>query len=310
MGVIMLLVLIGILTVLPFFFHLMVYRNENEDVEFEKEIADLKMLPADSLEDNFQDIKNKNGITYYPGSNKQFRNNQPFEENGPSENFYFDPNTASTSDWIRLGIRTKTVTTIQKYLSKGGHFYHAEDLKKIWSLHENEIKRLLPYVRLKEFKHDYPENLAGKPGVKTPYSSRPATAPVDINTGDTTSFIALPGIGSKLAARIIKFRERLGGFCSVEQVGETFGLPDSTFNKIRSHLIVSDVGIKKININTATIDELKLHPYIRYAIGNAICQYRAQHGNFQNVSDIRQVMVITTDLYKKLVPYLTAGNDQ
>ena len=59
---------------------------------------------------------------------------------------------------------------------------------------------------------------------------------IDVNTADTSAFISLPGIGSKLAARIVTFREKLGGFYSVEQIGETYGLPDSTFQKIKQWL--------------------------------------------------------------------------
>jgi len=119
------------------------------------------------------------------------------------------------------------------------------------------------------------------------------------------AFISLPGIGSKLAARIVAFREKLGGFYKVEQVAETFALPDSTFQKIKSRLIISHVDIKKLNINIATIDELKAHPYLRYNIANAIVQYRTQHGNFSSISDIKKIMMITEEIFNKAAPYLS-----
>jgi DNA uptake protein ComE-like DNA-binding protein len=73
---------------------------------------------------------------------------------------------------------------------------------------------------------------------------------IDINSADTTSFIALPGIGSKLAARIINFRDKLGGFYSVAQVGETFGLPDSTFQKIKQYLKLENTVLPEKLIST------------------------------------------------------------
>jgi competence protein ComEA len=73
----------------------------------------------------------------------------------------------------------------------------------------------------------------------------------------------LPGIGSKLSQRIIAFRNKLGGFYSVEQVGETYRLPDSTFQKIKPKLILGNNNVKQININAASIDEMKAHPYLR-----------------------------------------------
>ena len=117
--------------------------------------------------------------------------------------------------------------------------------------------------------------------------------------------IALPGIGSKLAARIITFREKLGGFYSLDQVGETYGLPDSTFQKIKQWLKLENALVKKININTATVDEMKFHPYIKYSLANPIVAYRNEHGPFSRIEDIKKVMAVTEDVYKKIAPYLT-----
>jgi competence ComEA-like helix-hairpin-helix protein len=128
---------------------------------------------------------------------------------------------------------------------------------------------------------------------------------VDINAADTTAFIALPGIGSKLANRIVGFREKLGGFYSVNQIAEVYGLSDSVFQQIKP-LLQCDAGIiQKININTAGINELKAHPYIKYQVGNAVIQYRLQHGNFVDMDDLKQVHLVTDDLLQKLSPYIS-----
>ena len=115
----------------------------------------------------------------------------------------------------------------------------------------------------------------------------------------------MPGIGSKLAQRIITFRDRLGGFYSIEQIKETYGLPDSTFQKIKPKLLLGNPAVKKININTASLDEMKTHPYLRYVLANAIVQYRTQHGNFSTVGDIKKIMAITDDIFNKVSPYLS-----
>jgi competence protein ComEA len=82
-------------------------------------------------------------------------------------------------------------------------------------------------------------------------------------------------------------------------------LPDSTFQKIKPRLSINDKTIKQFNINTATVDEMKPHPYIRYNIANAIVQYRTQHGNFSSVADIKKIMIIDEVLFAKISPYLT-----
>ena len=130
---------------------------------------------------------------------------------------------------------------------------------------------------------------------------------MDINTADSIALIALPGIGSKLSRRIINFRDKLGGFYKVEQIGETFGLADSTFHTIKDYIEINTREIRKININTASVEEMKLHPYLRFSIANAIVQYRAQHGNFVNVADIKKIMIITEEVFEKIIPYLTTN---
>jgi DNA uptake protein ComE-like DNA-binding protein len=127
---------------------------------------------------------------------------------------------------------------------------------------------------------------------------------VDINKADTTVFMALPGIGSRLAACIVKYREQLHGFYSVDQVAETYGLPDSTFRKIRKWLVVKDTCIQRININKATIEELKF-PYISYNLANAIYHYRQQHGDYKSLQDLQKIVLVNDSLLNKLSPYLS-----
>lgn len=302
-GIIVLVTLVLFFILLPFSYPYFIKQKTYDHLVFEKAIASLKILEADSL-GQFEKSKfdNRNYKNYndtsgniYPG--KQFI----------GELFYFDPNSASPAEWKKLGVRDKTIATIQNYLSKGGKFYKKEDIGKIWGFHEDEIRRLIPYIRIEKaastnypVKEQYVEKKTFAKGAKTP-------AIVDINLADTGAFIALPGIGSKLSQRIVNFRDKLGGFYKMEQIGETFGLPDSTFQKIKSYLKISDTEPRRININTATIDEMKSHPYIRYGLANAIIQYRTQHGRYASVESISKIAVVTEEVYNKLAPYLTVN---
>ena len=299
-GAVVLLAAILFFTLLPFIFPLLIKRRASDPTAFEKAIASLKTVRADSNNRSGQRNYQGNEYTPYRISNKK---KYPSKEK-PGELFYFDPNTLDAEGWKRMGIREKTANTIRHYLEKGGHFKDPGDIRKIWGLHEDEVQRLLPFVRIRAGASTtiterrtvgHQPDLAPKYIVKT----------VDINTADTTAFIALPGIGSKLANRIVKFRDKLGGFYTLEQVGETFALPDSTFRKIRSRLILHEPSVKRININIATLEELKMHPYIRYNMANAIIQYRQQHGRFAVIADIKKIMTVTDELYNKLSPYLS-----
>jgi competence protein ComEA len=225
----------------------------------------------------------------------------------PGSLFYFDPNTIDETAWKKLGLKDKTIQTIKNYLSKGGHFYRSEDLKKVYGLHPNDYARLEPFIKIEARNSDDKSSqyktggYAGKEGEPGRFSYNI----IDVNVADSTAFISLPGIGSKLAARIIGFREKLGGFYSIAQVGETYGLPDSTFQKIRQYLKLETVSVRKINLNSATLDELKAHPYIRYRIANPIIAYRNEHGSFPGVVDLKKIMAVTDEVYNKIYPYLT-----
>jgi competence ComEA-like helix-hairpin-helix protein len=216
--------------------------------------------------------------------------------------FQFDPNSISLDGWQRLGLNEKTSKTILKYVSKGGKFYKPEDLLKIWGMPEGFYERVKDYVVITSVARSYPANNYEN---KTFVREERKIPVVNINDADTSSFIALPGIGSKLSARIVGFREKLGGFYSIEQIGETYGLADSTFQEIKGRLQVDADKVKKININTATKDELKVHPYIKWNLANAIVEYRAQHGAYKNLEELKNIAVVDEATFGKIVHYLS-----
>ena len=269
-------------------------------------VKKIEIKKTDSLDDHFpKKIDDEDSYAYQYDRKKS----NYFEPNiSKGELFYFDPNTISSSDWKRLGLRDKTIQTIINFLSKGGHFYKPEDLQKIYGLHKDEYERLKPYISIETKTSSVNEQfVASKPKDETQPAKTyaPRYSSIDINIADTSAFISLPGIGSKLAVRIVTFREKLGGFYSIDQIGETYGLADSTFQKIKQYLKLENPSLKKININTATIDEMKAHPYIKYSIANPIVAYRNEHGSFSRLEDIKKVMAVTDEIYKKIAPYLS-----
>ena len=295
-GIFAIVIVIILLIALPEFFHLFVKDEPIKATEFAKEIA---ILTADSGHSNSYSKKENRTYNKYTSS---FKKEEPLKK----EVFYFDPNTASENDWIRLGIRRRTAQTIHNYIAKGGKFYKPEDIKKIYGLGEADAKRLIPYVRIVAVEKKRQSNQNKFTETKT-YQNKYVIQPVDINVADTSAFIALPGIGSVLSKRIVSFRDKLGGFYSVNQVAQTYNLPDSTFKKLKKYLVINSKAIKKININSASIDEMRAHPYISYNVANAIFQYRQQHGNFNSVEDLRKIMTITDEFFKKASPYLSVN---
>ena len=219
--------------------------------------------------------------------------------------FSFDPNTISVDDWQRLGVKEKTAQSIQKYLAKGGKFRQPSDLKKIWGISPEKADQLIPYVNIAAAENKYSSSYASNTASEArPVYEKKRPALININAADTLGYANLPGIGAGYARRITKFRDKLGGFYSVAQVAETFGLPDSTYQKILPYLQVDGSQVKKINVNTATEETLKEHPYIRWQLAKVITAYKVQHGAFKKIEDLKSVMTITPDIYEKLTHYL------
>ncbi len=217
--------------------------------------------------------------------------------------FYFDPNTATAADWQKLGVKEKTIHSIFKYLSKGGQFRKPEDLRKMYSLPPAVADRLIPYVKIAA-----PPAPVAREQRETGFPEKKAATStsikIDINRSDAAAWQQLRGIGPAYARRIINFRDKLGGFRNVEQVAETFGLPDSTFQQIKPFLQADERSIRKINLNTATLEELKAHPYIDSRTARNIIAYREQHGPFQRVDVLLRIGSIDEDLYARIFPYL------
>jgi competence protein ComEA len=294
-GLLFLCVCIVVLSLLPAFFSLIIQHPTVNAADFKAQINALQLIDRDSTYK-----KNKN--TYSSYQSDDTKDQKKDSDDWTGEMFYFNPNTLDAVGWKKLGIKDKTITTIQNYLSKGGKFYKPTDIAKIWGISKSQADRLIPYVVIEQTtypKNEYANNSYTQPAKKsTPIA-------IDVNMADTTTLIALPGIGSKLAQRIIAYRDKLGGFYSANQVAEVYGIQDSVFQKIKTRLNVSTGSFTPLNINTVSLEKLKAHPYCRFAIANAIINYRNQHGNFTNVDELKKIMLVTNEVFLKLSPYLS-----
>jgi competence protein ComEA len=231
-------------------------------------------------------------------------------EVGNEKLFLFNPNTAELNELIKLGISEKAATVIIHYREKGGKFRRPEDLARIYSISKELYGRLRPYVRIpieQKVTRQYPrrDTLAYKPAYT---KNVRALQSIEINHAAQAEWESLPGIGAKLALRILTFREKLGGFLNIEQVKETYGITDSVFNIIRPMLLCRNPSIRQFDLNSITIDELKEHPYFRGKIAYAIIRYREQHGEFKSLEDLKKLQVIDEVIRIKIEPYLIIKN--
>jgi competence ComEA-like helix-hairpin-helix protein len=213
----------------------------------------------------------------------------------PKVLFPFNPNEISEDSLKLLPINNFARKNLLKYRASGGKIIDKEGFKKIYSLSTEEFIKLEPFLRFPQIE------------LRIPYKSKVTLIKLDLNSSSENDFQRLPGIGPVLSKRIVKFRDNLGGFHSKQQLGEVFGLPDSTFHSIID-LIEIKTEIRKININVATEKELGKHPYLSYKTARLIVNYKKQHGPFNNVEDLLKIKVLSSELVDKIAVYLSFNN--
>jgi DNA uptake protein ComE-like DNA-binding protein len=219
----------------------------------------------------------------------------------------FDPNHASEDEWVATGLPARMIRTIGRYLQNGGRFRRPEDLLRIYGMAPGHYQKILPFVRIASDEQRYPKNHGN--GIVYPKKesfTRVPSVSIDINLADSAAWESLPGIGPVLASRILRFRDKLGGFVSVDQVREVYGLPDSTYRLIAPRLRAeAPATIVPVLVNTATADELANHPYVSRKLSALLVAYRKQHGPFRQPGDLLAIPLVDSSLLKRIAPYLS-----
>jgi competence ComEA-like helix-hairpin-helix protein len=178
----------------------------------------------------------------------------------------------------------------------------------MYSISDRKFQQLEPYIRIAPARAQarvYAKSYSETNSKKIYPSKTQSIKVVELNTADSTQLETLRGIGPALSARIVKYRNRLGGFYKKEQLLDVYGLDSVKFEELKNQVSVDPVTVQKINVNTATFDEMKKHPYLSYKQMNAIIQYRKQHGVYRSVEDLREIAIINEEILRKIEPYLT-----
>ncbi len=234
-----------------------------------------------------------------------------------AETFAFDPNTADSSALIRLGLPSWQVKGILKYRAMGGRYHRAEDFKRVPGMTPEVYERLAPFITIgrafryydkseldadntqsKEDEHQLRDSLAS---LHRPEKFKELTA-VDLNAADTTLLKRIPGIASYRARQIVRYREKLGGYVSTEQLSEIERLPAA---ELSQWFFVTPNSHRRINVNTATLAEMGRHPYMGFARAHAIEAHRKAFGRIKSIEELRLLPDFTDSAIARLQPYLT-----
>ena len=247
--------------------------------------------------DSLQSVTHKN--YYYASSSKKV------------ERFTFDPNTADSTQLLRLGLQPWQVRNIYKYRAAGGIYRQPIDFAKLYGLTIKQYRELEPYIRISsdylpastlvKYKPNYSQNTPKDTAEYKPSTKIKATEHIVLNTADSAALITIPGIGPYYARRIVQYGNRLRGYVSIEQLDEIDDFPVEA----KQYLVINNPSPKKLNINQLSLNELRRHPYINFYMAKAITDYRRLHGTITSLNELRLIKDFTPEAIKRLTPYIT-----
>ncbi len=223
----------------------------------------------------------------------------------PAELFPFDPNTADSTQLLRLGLREWQVRNIYKFRRAGGVYRRPADFARLYGLTVGEYRRLEPYIRIGS---DYQPAATLSEAQPLPQPRRDSlrypvklqsTETIGLNTADTALLRRVPGIGPYYAAEIVRYGKRLGGYASIDQLDEIDSFPQEA----KQYLVI-DGNVKKLAVNRLSLQELRRHPYINFYQAKAIVDYRRLHGPIRSLSDLGLSRDFPADAIRRLEPYM------
>ena len=243
-----------------------------------------------------------------------------------TERFPFDPNTADSTELLRLGLSPRQIHNLYRYRAAGGIFQRKEDFARLYGLTVRQYEELAPYIQIAR---DYrpastlleDDNRASGRPVYGRRTGENASGRLDndstfvpryprkiaegehvvLNLADTTQLRTVPGIGPYYAREITRYGQRLGGYVSVDQLDEIDLFPTES----KRFFVIENPQPRQLNLNQLTLEQLRRHPYINYYQARAIIDYRRQHGPITSIDELSLLPDFPPEAIDRLRPYVT-----
>lgn len=216
--------------------------------------------------------------------------------------FVFNPNLISEEDALKLGFSKKLAKTLINFRNKGGKFYKADDLKKLYGINDALFAKLEPYILIEQRRNSKPDSVQF---TKQNFieKNKPTKQIIELNQADSLQLVSIRGIGPAFSKRIMKYRTMIGGFHNIEQLKEVYGMTDSLYQFIAPQVKVDPNQLVKIPINAIDFTSLRKHFYFNFQTAQAVINYRNKHGKLTE-NDIRNLGVFSEEKLKLILPYL------
>lgn len=214
----------------------------------------------------------------------------------------FDPNLADSIELLDLGLSPYVARNVLRYREKGGRFRTPESFARIYGLTEEQFETLRPYIRISEsFRQKTDTSTYVRRDTFAVVYKYPKGTLVDVGVADTTELKKIPGIGSGISKAIVGYRNRLGGFYSLEQLREVrFVTPE-----MMEWFKLDSISIRPLPVNRAGLDRLRNHPYLNFYQAKVILEHRKKHGEIKSLSQLSLYEEFTEKDLKRLSAYFS-----
>ena len=216
----------------------------------------------------------------------------------------FDPNTADSSTLVHLGFKPWQAKNMVKYRAAGGKYRKPEDLKKLYGMTDSMYQALTPYIYIAREEVDSVAVDSLRKDSLPRWKEENKDTILNLRTADTVELKMIHGIGSYRARQIVRYREQLGGFVSVEQVLEAKGMENVDADSLLAHFWIDSVKIEAMNVNSVGVQRLSRHPYLRFEQAQAIYELRRKKIRLDSIQQLQQIECISAETLEKIAPYL------
>ena len=216
----------------------------------------------------------------------------------------FDPNTADSSTLVHLGFKPWQAKNMVKYRAAGGKYRKPEDLKKLYGMTDSMFQALTPYIYIAREEVDSVAVDSLRKDSLPRWKEENKDTILNLRTADTVELKMIHGIGSYRARQIVRYREQLGGFVSVEQVLEAKGMENVDADSLLAHFWIDSVKIEAMKVNSVGVQRLSRHPYLRFEQAQAIYELRRKKIRLDSIQQLQQIECISAETLEKIAPYL------
>jgi DNA uptake protein ComE-like DNA-binding protein len=214
----------------------------------------------------------------------------------------FNPNFITDFKGYKLGMSVAEIDRLLAYRKQNKFVNSAAEFQAVTKVSDSLLNTISPYFKFPNWVKNKKEKESTY--AKTGFPVKEIKVILDINQATKEDLMKIYGIGDKISDRILEQKVKLGGFVSMEQLQDIWGLQPEVIEKLKTSFVVKTTSnLKKININNASVKELSSFPFFRYALAKEIVIYRSMHGDIQ-IDDLSKIKGFPVDKINIIALYL------